>query len=438
MRNLRCPLIKPRPTGGTFYTFGSALEDIGLNINTSDYKVELSHYVILDLPDFDMGGRPCGESAEIAPGDLLFGSFFQNTILNTETLLRASDSYDFSSKETVSENVFWDSINRWIITRSSWGLMIDMNYDRPIIKDKQYVRAAPEFIKGIGTISGGAQRSDSYGIYNETYIQIPASYKQTPVYFKYEASPGYGAAYNPSDTIYGITAAEMSDATDGSGKIITETGLSANAKAWINSEMIYPFAPQMKIEFSTDVLAEIYGVDSITYDEMATQEGLPEEYKFNALLIYYSIYNANGDVVATNPYGLLLLNSAEESKVDYGRQWYKFKELDKKASNSTTTGNSYAFRLNIKTSSAYSTNITVEDNSVVGYSQTLDYNDMVRYLGDAVNIMSSNSQLIAKLVSENQSLKELLIQAIDKIDTLDETIEGTNGIKARLTNLEMK
>lgn len=436
MRNLRCPLIKPRPTGGTFYTFGSALEDIGLNINTSDYKVELSHYVILDLPDFDMfGGKPGGESVEITPGNLMFGNFFQNAILNRETLLRASDSYDFSSKETVSENVFWDSLDRWLIGR--WSLKIDDESDWCAIKDIIYRRASHDFIKGIGAISGGAQRSDSYGIYNETYIQIPASYKQTPVYFKYEASPGYGVAYNPSDTVYGITAAEMSDATDGSGKIITETGLSADTHAWYG-ERINPYGVARKIEFSTDVLAQIYGVDSITYDEMATQEGLPEEYKFNALLIYYSIYNANGDVVATNPYGLLLLNPAEESKVDFGRQFYKFKELDKKASNSTTTGNSYAFRLNIKTSSAYSTNITVEDNSVVGYSQTLDYNDMVRYLGDAVNIMSSNSQLIAKLVSENQSLKEMLVQAIDKIDTLNETIEGTNGIKTRLTKLETK
>lgn len=433
MRNLRCPLIKPRPTGGTFYTFGSALEDIGLNINTSDYKVELSHYVILDLPDFDIfGGKPCGESVEITQGNLIFGSFFQNVILNTETLLRANDSYDFSSKETVSENVFWESMNYWMTK----GSLTD-NSDTYNIKNKSYVRASSEFIKGIGAISGGAQRSDSYGIYNETYIQIPASYKQTPVYFKFETSPGYGNTHNPSDTVYGITAAEMSDAADGSGKIITETGLSANTKVW-SGETYTPTYASMKIEFSTDVLAQIYGVDSITYDEMATQDGLPEEYKFNALLIYYSIYNANGDVVATNPYGLLLLNPAEESKVDYDSQYYKFKELDKKASNSTTTGNSYAFRLNIKTSSAYSTNIIVEDNSVVGYSQVLDYNDMVRYLGDAVNIMSSNSQLIAKLVSENQSLKEMLIQAIDKIDTLNETIEGKNGIKARLTNLETK
>ena len=50
---LRTPLIKPRAQGGTFYTFASALEDIGLNINELGNKVMLSHYALLDLPPFD-------------------------------------------------------------------------------------------------------------------------------------------------------------------------------------------------------------------------------------------------------------------------------------------------------------------------------------------------------------------------------------------------
>lgn len=433
MRNLRCPLIKPRPGDGTFYTFGSALEDIGLNINTSDYKVELSHYVILDIPEFgNQAFSYLGYGMYNNPGDYKFANFFQCAVLNVETLLRAQDSYDFSTKETVSENLFWEVFNQFLGQNS----LFDEN---TTYGNGEYYLASSDYIKGIGLISGGAQRTDSYGIYNETYIQIPSSYKQTPVYFKKERSKGYGQISIDEPYLYGIPKSEMSEYTI--RKYISETGIDAYSNSTNVGKRVdgqYSFIPShdaVKVEFSTDALASIYGKDSITYDEMATADNLPEEYKFNALLVYYSIYNANGDIIATNPYGLLILTSSEKVG-DSNSGFYKFKELDKKASNSTTIGNSYAFRLNIKTSSTYATNITVSDNSTAGYSQTLDYNDMVRYLGDAVNILSSNSQLIAKLVSENQSLKEMLVQAIDKIDTLSETIDGQSGIKARLTALE--
>lgn len=434
MRNLRCPLIKPRSDGGTFYTFGSAIEDIGLNINTSDYRVELSHYVILDIPQFrdnDQWISYLSYSDYNNPGDYQFANFFQCAVLNIETLLRAQDTYDFSTKETVSENLFWDVFNRLICG----GTL----FENTTYGNGEYYLASADIVKGIGLISGGSQRTDSYGIYNETYIQIPSSYKQTPVYFKKEWSTGYGTIPVTGPYLYGIPKSEISRYTTPPIDYITETGIDArySSTGAVNRNTFYP-NDAVKVEFSTDVLASIYGRDSITYDEMATEDNLPKEYKFNALLIYYSIYSANGDIIATNPYGLLILNSSEsiDDAAEPGKKYWKFKELDKKASNSTTIGNSYAFRLNIKTSSTYSTNITVSDNSTVGYSQTLDYNDMVRYLGDAVNILSSNSQLIAKLVSENQALREMLVQAIDKIDTLNETIEGKNGVKARLTELE--
>ena len=51
-KKLRTPIIMPRKQGGTFYTFSSAMEDIGLNINESHNCVEISHYVLLDIPNF--------------------------------------------------------------------------------------------------------------------------------------------------------------------------------------------------------------------------------------------------------------------------------------------------------------------------------------------------------------------------------------------------
>ena len=113
-----------------------------------------------------------------------------------------------------------------------------------------------------------------------------------------------------------------------------------------------------------------------------------------------------------------------------------FPEIEKRASNSGTIGNSYAFRLNIKPTSTYSANVTVNDNSTGGYEMSTEFNDVIRNLGRIIDVLKSNNNVIKTLVSQNVTLKELLTQALDKIDSLEETINGRNGIKARLEVLE--
>ena len=46
------PFVKRmRVQGGTIYTFSSAVEDIGLNINERNNVVKVSHYALLDIPE---------------------------------------------------------------------------------------------------------------------------------------------------------------------------------------------------------------------------------------------------------------------------------------------------------------------------------------------------------------------------------------------------
>ena len=110
-KKLRTPIIKPRTQGGTFYTFGSAMEDIGLNINNSNNKVDLSHYILLDIPTFgknsgDLKLHTIGQYSD-NKGDYEFAEYFQDAILNMETVLRNQDDYNYAATKTVSERVFW-------------------------------------------------------------------------------------------------------------------------------------------------------------------------------------------------------------------------------------------------------------------------------------------------------------------------------------------
>ena len=114
-KKLSTPLIKPRTQGGTFYTFSSALEDVGLNINELKNKVELSHYVLLDIPEF----RTAQNSSDFGDknvGDYTFAQLFQNYVLNFETLLRNKDTYNFAESLTVSERVFWNFMRNMLET----------------------------------------------------------------------------------------------------------------------------------------------------------------------------------------------------------------------------------------------------------------------------------------------------------------------------------
>ena len=113
---LRTPLIKPRVQGGTFYTFASALEDIGLNINELGNKVMLSHYALLDIPPFDANDMKVTADYSLYntndssnAGKNIFADSFQNYVLNMETVVRNHYLYDFSNAITVSERIFWKS-----------------------------------------------------------------------------------------------------------------------------------------------------------------------------------------------------------------------------------------------------------------------------------------------------------------------------------------
>jgi hypothetical protein len=225
-KKLRTPIIMPRMQGGTFYTFGSAMEDIGLNINENHNSVEISHYVLLDIPKFSNGVAPEGvylnleseqnyDSEEYTvdsstQGDFIFADQFQNYCLNFETVLRNQDSYNYASNKTVSERVFW----KWLFSNLR-------NEDQRFIKDGDYYYEKKDkaIAKAFGAISAGSQRTDDSGLYNETFVQIPSSYGQMRVLFKSTIDENYiEKTYNGTNIDHMIENINESELTDAAGK----------------------------------------------------------------------------------------------------------------------------------------------------------------------------------------------------------------------------
>ncbi len=436
MPKTRTPIIKPRKQGGTFYTFASALEDVGLNINELKNKVSLSHYVLLNIPAFDVS---TSYPSDCNLGDYTFAEQFQNYALNMEAVLRNQDNYNFASSLTVSERVFW----KWMQKQGYVTFEEDKDASGNLTG---YYKDSATFteqstVKGFGLISSGAQRTDAYGIYNETFVQIPSSYGQSIVLFKPVSDKNYYLAkdekafQSKSNNGY-IEFIDASTELDASGNL--HTGIPATAIYDDDTRHSYVVENEMDelcVEFSLSALRKYYDDETLTYDDIAMGDSSifrPEDvtgnFFFNAILVYYSIYDSTGkNILATNAYGLLLLDSAEEG---IGGQ-YQFKELPKKKSDIENSGNSYSFRLNIKTSSVYNGDITVSDNSTPAYQMSTDFNETIRNLAVAVETLRSNANLIAALCTQNTNIKELVIKSLDKIDDIESDIKALKSGKMR-------
>lgn len=199
------PFVKRmRTNGGTIYTFSSAVEDIGLNINERNNVVKISHFALLDIPSIQqLPSTPINievnkfnitniagafEYEQGAPslkdGRVLIAESFQNYALNLESNLLNQDDYNATLTRTVTERVFWKWLKeagavRWDKDTSVgnvqyWGEELDadgsLGYNR--------------VIKYVGPVSAGNVRSDSFGTYNETYVLVPTSHGQTDAYFR--------------------------------------------------------------------------------------------------------------------------------------------------------------------------------------------------------------------------------------------------------------
>ena len=124
--NRLTPFVKRmRTNGGTIYTFSSAVEDIGLNINERNNVVKISNFALLNIPSIQQDppdgvvqnrfaitniagafGYEQGNPS-IKDGRVLIAESFENYALNLESNLLNREDYNPTLIRTVSERVFW-------------------------------------------------------------------------------------------------------------------------------------------------------------------------------------------------------------------------------------------------------------------------------------------------------------------------------------------
>ena len=439
---IRTPLLRPlRDNGATLYVFPSANEDIGLNLNSRATGVAMSHYALLNLPVMFGNTDPKTESIAIAT-DL------QNYMMNLECTLLNQDSYNYQEYHTVSERAFFHWLKSFEKRYNNSKLSLERTQNGNDVYYKE-TDNTNRVVQCFGAIDAGNSLSTEFGMFNETYVNIPTSYGNGPVFFKQvqdssETNYIYGKTYNTGD----------SENLQGRKNNVDTLKILSDVKPKYDSGTSYKLDDAYEIvkdineiqsacrAFTNDKNIQINSYDDVNIDQKTQFRGKycditsePCEFGFNAILLYYSVYDQNDTTktaYAINLFGIVFLDSP--SSVQNGQA--KIPSLIKKksfggANKANFFGNSYSFRVNIKTLSVYdNTDSMIQDNTTMSSINSVDFSDVVSNLNRAIDVMNTNVQSTMTIQDAYMTTLKLTDENKQKLQELEDKLDGyLNGSK---------
>ena len=433
MANNKTPLLRPmRQQGATLYVFPSATEDIGLNINNGTTGVALSHYALMN---FNSNNTKFDFSQ--SSSTTLLATSLQSYAMNFETALLNRANYNFQEPYTVSEHVFW----KWIDHIKNASIT---NLFNPISGGSQFYRETKykttdenRLVQCFGSIDAGNSLSTDFGMFNETYVNIPTSYGNGPVFFRQVTNnPNY-----PNNT----TIQANSSNIVGRSSEAAYLGIAGEFDSGTNYESGTAYEIVKDVQSIQSALRSLSGDNTLTissYDEVnidsdgilktikegsgsntASPYDMSEkcEFKFNAILLYYSIYDLNDvykQAIATNLFGIVFLNNSKQAP--YLSPLTKKKSYNGKNNDNAYFGNSFSFRINIKTLSVYdNTDAIIDDNTTTTSAYSVDFNDVISNLNRAIDSMNTNVQTTRSIQDNYMKILTYYNEAKEKIDALE-------------------
>ena len=168
-----------------------------------------------------------------------------------------------------------------------------------------------------------------------------------------------------------------------------------------------------------DEISNIWDIKSpnhgfISYDTINTNEEFIDkaDYNFNAILVYYSIYDKNnGSELATNLFGVLFINGLTVDALSNTGDSMKFSfdPLKKRKSNGAgsdrTFGSGYSFKINIKSTSIYdNTDAIINDETTSASLYADDFSNVIHNLNKSVELLGKNSQITQVIYKDYRDL----------------------------------
>jgi hypothetical protein len=490
-----------RTTGGTIYTFSSAVEDIGLNINERNNVVKISHFALLNIPKinepdsiaenrFNVLAIPSAFEYQktgnsIKDGRVIIAESFQNYALNFEANLLNQTSYDSTLSRTVSERVFW----KWLKETGAIRWANPSNGYWMEVEDSDGSVGYNTVVKYFGQVSAGNIRQDSFGTYNETYILVPTSHGQMEPFFEQIEDTNYmhgmqigGLGENilgregwtrPHPD--GLSFSGYYDYIDSSAKVWDAGSYSMTVNGtpggWYSAEGINPSAQNtylidtssylltgdydasiryqnggeivefkrskadcMGLILDINKLQTIYPAKpNLTFDQLAMDSDLVvnDTFEFNAVMIYYSVYNSVEDtILATNLLGILFLDapSGNTQLIGDGLPGIIIPSLEKIQSGVSGFGTSYNLRVNIKSDNMVDdTAAIIVDNATSDQLQADNWNQAFYELEKAVNILTQNNGVLNYVSDQYIQIQNIQTQMLNELNQLELTVNDIGG-----------
>ena len=420
------------------YVFPSASEDIGLNINGSSNGVSLSHYALLNFTTDNMPGFSRTDLNAMIKS-------LQNYAMNMETVLINQERYNYQEPQTVSESVFWHWLFNKGANNESESLQNLTDTDNDLFRENNYnSNNENRIVQCFGEIDSANSLSTDFGMFNEVYVNIPTSYGNGPVFFRnnnnnVNIKPGtqYSAVNVTGNFIEG-----RSELVDGTGYLRDINAVYDGSKSYTTPRCLEIVKDLKTIEYAVNKVAVKSGTSMVvnSYDDVNIDKNgqYNDSYKmtyastngfnFNAILLYYSIYDLN-DVqkapVATNLFGIVFLDGVSNNESFIIDPFNKRKSYtDSGNTNNSFFGNSFSFRVNIKTMSVYdNTDARIDDNTTTTSAYSQDFNDVLANLNRAIDVMNTNVHSTMAIQDKYFEIRQYYAETKTKFEDLKKEYE---------------
>ena len=496
MRKNITPLLKPLrisstgSSGGSLYVFPSACEDIGLNINGGVNNVNLSHYALLNIPpasikqilfkDDDqnpaesgtaninitsdpnlntgenISDTPEGFSRALIMSLQNYAMNFDVAIMNQQNKETTEHTYNYSNYSTYTEPIFWKWLSKTKLLKlsnnidtSDAGGRYNIFYETSYNNDNDVNKQDNTVVKCLGSISGGNNVQNNFGMYNETYITIPTSYGAGPVIFSSLNITNISAISSSiDDTLEGLSTNQYMSYLGYDKPFYDENkhydiGIKIEYKSVPISLVKDPniIARDLKKfnNFSNINTDLIQSYDDINID-MHNQLHVDTEFDFNAILLYYSIFDETNNKTskipqAINLFGILFLDAPQSAGTnEEGDKLYYISSHKKTKSTEQRFGNSFSFRVNLNTLPIYdNTDAIIQDSTTNSGITATETGELVSILNKSINVLTNNTKIINNIQSDYRSIKEFYKHNSEKIDELSQQVD--NYVKGKLSNI---
>lgn len=308
-------------------------------------------------------------------------------------------------------------------------------------------------VKCFGAVDAGNSLSAEFGIFNETYINVPSSYGGGPVFFKKRYD------YNLQQNDYPVT---QTSALEGRPPGVTYTSYSWGQDLPYTDTKdelpVYALSGSLTnnidaLEIETDItkireclkavcdaeIDHIWSYDDINIDmyRQVVSDGkslVSPEFDFNAILLYYTVYDKNDAVLrgaTVNLFGIIFLDGVSTKHAQTFRNGQLtmvdnlpvINGIHKKKSSDTDFGTSYSFRVNVKTMSIYdNSDALIQDNTTISSIYAADFSGAVSQLNRAIDIMNTNTEAVRDIQNSYASVIQYYDEQASDIKGMQKSI----------------